>query len=100
MIDEQLIRYMATALNAAAKGNVEIKSRCECLSSWIMDRRRSARAQSRTRKWHRALFSATRKRGKNDPLSPPKIRIRSSTVQPKASPLDYNALLNRYLAFS
>jgi hypothetical protein len=27
--------------------------------------------------WHRAFFSATRKRGKSDPLSPPKPRNRS-----------------------
>jgi hypothetical protein len=87
----QVIGRTARVLRGTAEQGRDVVLRCasECLSSWIMDRRKGQPCTTRKRKWHRALFSATRKRGKSDPLAPPhahaidcRQRRRASRDQP------------------
>jgi hypothetical protein len=67
------------------QGRAVLRCEGECLSSWIMDRRKGPPCTARKRKWHRALFSASRKRGKSDPLDPPNRAIgRCQRFQPGA----------------
>jgi hypothetical protein len=72
VVGVRIIVCTASVLCGTTKqGRAVLRCEGECLSSRIMDRRKGQPCTTRKRKWHRALFSATRKRGKSDPLSPP-----------------------------